>query len=528
MKRFLTVVLSLFVAISLSAVDMSDRLTVQFSPGRISWNPHYAYSTTEAQIFTALYEGLAVFHPATLKPVPGAAESWNISDDGRTITFRIRENARWSNGDDVTAGDFRNSWLTILAPETGAEFASLLDDIAGARDFRTGRGGQEDVGIEAVDDKTLVVHLTTASPQFISITCHYSFAPVHRDFLKMADWSAIRSVPVNGPFVIRARNQEEILMDVNPWYHDRDAVGVEGLRLLFNDDPTEVMARFNRFDIDWVVSGMDTSLLTVPEALNISPLFSTTYYYFSNTNGPWDDGRIRRAMSLLVPWEELRGNRFIPATSLVPPIPNYPEARADFPASEEERRDEAMALLMEAGYPGGKGLPDPVIRVSVEDDVSRAMADAWSEHLNLVARIETVEDFQAYYTSLKSGGWDLATLTWTGDYADPHTFLGMWHSHSSFNDSGFADSTFDNLLAESATLPYLERFTKLVEAEQILLESSQVLPVEHFPSVNLIDRRFVEGWFPNALDIHPFKDLRMKLGFNIPGVAMAVVQPPGM
>lgn len=528
MRRLLSGILLLVLTAHLPAADDFERLTVQFNPGRISWNPHYAYSTTEAQIFTALYEGLAVFHPATLKPVPGAAESWDLSDDGRTITFHIRENARWSNGDDLTAEDFRNSWLTILSPETGAEFASLLDDITGAREYRTGRGTRQDVGVEAVDGKTLVVRLNAASPQFISITCHYSFAPVHRDFLRMVDWSAIRSVPVNGPFMIRARNREEILMDANPWYHDRESVGVEGIRMLFLNDPSEVMARFNRFDIDWVVSGMDTSLLTIAEALNISPLFSTTYYYFSNTNGPWADGRIRRAMSLLVPWEALRINRFIPATSLVPPIPNYPEAGAGFPASEEERRSEAMTLLEEAGYPGGTGLPDPVIRVSVEDDVSRAMVQAWREHLNLNTRIETVENFQDYYSSLKLGGWDLATLTWTGDYADPHTFLGMWQSRSSFNDSGYSDSVFDNLLAESANLPYLERFARLMEAERILLESSQVLPVEHFPSVNLIDRRFVDGWFPNALDIHPFKDLRLKQGFDIPGVAMADLQRQGM
>ncbi len=519
MKKTLSVLTILMcVAGILSADSDSYRFTVQFNPGRISWNPHFAYTTTEAQIFTALYEGLAVFHPATLRPVPGAAESWEVSEDGMTITFQIRKDAKWSNGEDLTADDFRESWLAILAPEIEAEYASLLDDIEGAREYRTGVVSAEDVGITTDGQKKLIVRLKTPSPQFLSIVCHYSFAPVHRDFRQLSDWSAVRSVPVNGPFVIRARNSEEILMDSNPFYHDKDNVGVEGLRFLFLDDSDEVMSRFSRFEIDWVISGMDTSLLTIPEALNISPLFSTTYYYFSNQSEVWSDERVRRALALLLPWEEILGSRFIPALSLVPPIPNYPEAGAGFPI-REERLDEALTLLEEAGYPLGKGLPDPVLKVPMEDDFTLAMKQAWEEALGLTVIVEVVE-YPDYYTSIKTGGYDIATLTWTGDYADPYTFLGMWDSHSSFNESGFSNPEFDSLLKDSTTLAFQERFNTLRQAEDILLQSCQVMPIEHFPSVNIIDRRFVEGWYPNALDIHPFKDLKPKLGYDIPGVAM--------
>ena len=520
MKRLLSAVLAaLCLATALAAFEPDGRLTVQFSPSRISWNPHYAYTTTEAQIFTALYEGLATFHPATLRPQPGAAESWDVSDDGLRIAFTMREGASWSNGDRLTSGDFRDSWLVLLAPETGAEYASLLDDIVGAREYRTGGGRAEDVGIEAPDDRTLVVRLKRASPQFLSILCHYSFAPVHRDFRRTVDWSALRSVPVNGPYVIRARNPEEILLDRNPRYRGASEPAAEGIRLLFLDDPSTVMERFNRFEIDWVVSGMDTSQLAVPEALNIAPLFSTTYFYFSNEGEAWADPRVRRALALLLPWEAIRDGRFIPGTTLVPPIPNYPEADAGFPPPDE-RTGEAMALLDEAGYPGGRGLPNPVIRIPGDDPVSTAMKETWDATLGLNTELQVVP-FPGYYDSVKTGGYDLATLTWTGDYADPYTFLGMWESSSSFNDAGYRNPEFDALLSESANLPFLERFAKLRDAEGLLLESCQVLPIEHFPAVNIIDRRFVEGWYPNALDIHPFRDLVPKLGYPIPGVVMA-------
>ena len=517
MKRLLLIFSLTALLIPGLAAD-TYRFTVQFSPSRISWNPHYAYTTTEAQIFTAIYEGLVTFHPATLRPVPGAAESWEFSEDNSRITFTLRDNMTWSNGDRLTAQDFRDSWIAILSPEIGAEYASLLDDIVGAREYRTGAAGVDEVGIEAIDDTTLIVSLKQPSPQFLSILSHYSFAPVHRDFRKTQDWSAHRSVPVNGPYTIRARSSEEILLDKNPLYWDADSVAVDGLRLLFSSDSDEIMRGFNRFEIDWIISGMDTSQLAIPEALNIAPLFSTTYFYFSNASPVWSDPKVRRAMTLLVPWEEIRSNRLIPGTSLVPPIPNYPAADAGFPP-EENRLEEAMNLLEEAGYPLGEGLPDPVIRVPSEDVTATAMKTAWDEIFGMNVEIEVVE-FPDYYDSVKTGGYDIATLTWTGDYADPHTFLGMWDSGSSLNEAGFSNSDYDSLLHEAATLPFLQRFTKLREAEDLLLHSCQVIPIEHFPAVNIIDRRFVEGWFPNALDIHPFKNLVPRLGFDIPGVVM--------
>jgi len=506
-------------AAGLGAETSDYRFTVQFSPAKISWNPHYAYTTTEAQIFTAIYEGLVIFNPATLRPVPGAAESWEISEDKTRITFTLREGVSWSNGDRLTAQDFRESWLELLSPETEAGYASLLDDIIGAREYRTGKGPAENVGINAADNRTLIVQLKQPSPQFLSILCHYSFAPIYRDFRKVSDWSALRSVPVNGPYIIKARNPGEILLDRNPLYWDADSVEVEGLRLLFSDDSSRTMEAFNRFQIDWIISGMDTSKLAIPEALSIEPLFSTTYYYFSNDTAVWTEPEVRRALALLVPWEEIRSRRLIPGTSLVPPIPNYPMADAGFPPADK-RLGEAMKLLEDAGYPGGKGLPDPVIRVPSEDDVAEAMKSAWDDVLGMNTEIQIVE-FPDYYDSIKSGGYDIATLTWTGDYADPQTFLGMWNSGSSFNDADYSDPEYDRILNEAAKLPFLQRFAKLREAEERLLRSCEVMPVEHFPAVNIIDRRFVDGWYPNALDIHPFKNLHPGLGYDIPGVVMA-------
>jgi len=516
-RRLLIPVFFLLLVFETPAEEDVKQFTVLFAPYKIEWNPHYAFTAIEAQVFTAIYEGLVAFHPATLRPVPGAAESWEFSEDNSRITFKLRENILWSNGERLSASDFRDSWLTILSPESKAEYASLFDDIVGAKEFRSGLGLEKDVGIEAPDAATLVVSLKQPSPQFLSILCHYSFAPIHRDFMKLHDWSAIRSVPVNGPFIIRARSENEILFDKNPLYWDAESLSIDRLRIVFNNDADQIMEGFNRFEIDWVTSGIDGTQLAVPEALNITPQFSTTYFYFSNNSKVWTDSRVRRALTLLLPLDELREERMIPGVSLVPPIPNYPTAEANFPPSDK-RLEEAMKLLEEAGFPGGKGLPPTIIRVPPEDPVAAIMKDTWNKTIGLDVVIEEI-DFPNYYDSVRSGGYDLATLSWIGDYADPQTFLGMWDSQSSFNESGFSDPAYDALLSEAATLPHLERFERLREAESLLLTSCQVIPIEHYPAVNLIDLRFVNGWFPNVLDIHPFKNLSSRLGFDIPGVA---------
>ena len=494
------------------------RFRVNFAEPNLQWNPQYAYSTVEGQIYTALYEGLTIYHPATLEPMPGVAESWKVSEDRLEVTFKIRKDAKWSNGEKITSTDFRKSWEKLLSPETNSDFASMLDDIQGVQDYRTAQADSSALGIFSPEPETLVLKLRRPSPHLFSILCHYSFVPVHRDFRNIRNWDAIRSVPVNGPYTILARTENKILLNKNPLYWDRDSVAIDGIEISFSDDSVELVESFNRFQIDWIISGIsDSGQITTPESLNIGPLFSTSYYYFNNSN-VWSQAKIRRAIALIIPWEDLRKNAIIPGTTLVPPIPNYPRASQNFPP-EIERLEEARKLLDEAGYPLGAGLPPMRIRIVKEDESIKIIRKALKDTINLQTELQIV-DFLDYYDSLQDGNYDLAHVAWTGDYADPFSFLGMWATGSSFNNAGYSNPEYDSILEKASTLPFLERYSKLKKAEEILLHSAQVLPVEHYPSWNIIDRRFVMGWFENALDIHPFKDIRRSPGFEIPGLAM--------
>ncbi len=520
MKRYLLLVFLGFlfspVAHSLSA---PEELVVAFLPGQISLNPLNAFSATEAQVYTALYEGLVSYDPATLDPVPGSAASWEVSSDGRTYTFRIREEARFSNGDSVTAMDFRNSWLKFLHPDTKAEYSFLYDVIAGAKEYRTGKNPDPNsVQIRVLSEKRLQVVLEYPSSHFLKILCHHSFVPIHPSLLEEKDWNTLPRIPGNGPYQIVEIKPDTWILKKNPYYWEASKVSIETIRFLFVQDPLSVTRKFNDYEIHWVTGGMSIDKVLYRDTVIVNPMFATYYFFFSTRESPWKDARVRRALALLIPWEKVRTReiQFLPAKTLVPPLPRYPKPET----LETTNREEAFALLEEAGFPRGKGLPTVVFRIPEGDEnrtVAALFAAAWKEALDLDSRIHTYP-YPEYLTILKEGGYTLGTVSWIGDFADPLTFLQMWTAHSNLNDAGFADEEFDSLIEKSFQQSGQERYKTLSAAESILLKKAVVLPIGHSPAINLIDLQFVEGWYPNPLDIHPFKYLKFTPFKPLPGV----------
>ena len=270
------------------------------------------------------------------------------------------------------------------------------------------------------------------------------------------------------------------------------------------------MDQFRLYQVDWVVSGWDGASLD-PQRLEINPLFATSYYFFNNKQKPWDDWRVRKGLALLLPWDKIRSQEFLPTTRLIPAIPGYPDLKGFEKASVQEGLD----LLEEAGYPKGKGLPEIRIRVPYADSMAlNLIKRSLEELLETTVILDEISSFSEYYKSLRRDDYALGQITWIGDYADPMTFLQMWEENSSLNDAGFYNEEYDNLLDEAADGNRLE---KMAEAERILLDTAQILPMSHSPALNLIDLRFIEGWYHNVLDIHPFKYIKFRNNFEIPG-----------
>lgn len=520
MKRFsfflFVCVFPLHIAYSLPP---PEELVVAFLPGQISLNPLNAFTATEAQVYTALYEGLVSYDPATLDPVPGAASSWEVSPDGKTYTFRIREEAKFSNGDPVTAMDFRNSWLKFLHPDTKAEYSFLYDIIAGARDYRTGKNPDPNsVQIRVLSEKHLQVVLEHPATHFQKILCHHSFVPIHPSLLEQKDWNTLPEVPGNGPYQIVDQKPDTWILKKNPHYWDAANVSIGTIRFLFIQDPLSVTRRFNDYEIHWVTGGISIDQVLYKDTIIVNPMFATFYFFFYTHDAPWKDARVRRALALLASWEKIRTKdiQFLPAKTLVPPLPRYPK-----PATiETANREEAFAHLKEAGFPEGKGLPNVVFKIPEGEEnrvVASLFAAAWKEALGLESEIQTYP-YPEYLTILKEGGFTLATVSWIGDFADPLTFLQMWTSHSNLNDARYENPEFDALIEKSFQQAGEERYKTQSEAESILLKEAVVLPISHSPAINLIDLQFLEGWYPNPLDIHPFKYLKFAPFKPLPGV----------
>ena len=485
----------------------------------VNFDPLHAYTALESQVYTAIYEGLVIYNPLTLNPLPGAASHWDKSPDGKTYRFYIREEALFSNGDRVRARDFRDSWLRILDPDADAEYSTFFDIIKGAREYRMGREDDPDnVGIRVVSDSILDIELETPAAHFLKLLSHMSFVPIHSHYVEDEGWDKRSSIVGNGPFYVFEKNEREIVFLKNNLYWDKKRVQIDRLVMRFYNTPGEISIGFNRGLVHWATN-WDSSALQDTSKIVFNPLFATNFFFFKCLNPPWNDYRVRRAMALLVPWEEIRTDQIFYATdTLVPKVPNYPEVEG----IAKQDKKEALQLLDEAGYPNGTGLPPIKIRISPggeSEAMAKVMVTAWEEALGVEVVIDAV-DFRNYFDSMKKQDYTIGRMTWIGDFADPLTFLQMWTSDSNLNDAAFVDSEYDGLVQEAIPIEGKNRYEKLAEAEALLLRKAVVLPISNQPTLNLVDLAYIKGWYPNALDLHPFKYLHFKEARLFPNLVM--------
>jgi peptide/nickel transport system substrate-binding protein/oligopeptide transport system substrate-binding protein len=503
-----------------------DVLTVAFSQHDIELDFRNSYLADEAQIYTALYEGLFSYHPLTLAPVPAVAERWELSEDKKQWTFTIRQRAFFSNGDPVTAEDFRAAWISLIDPKRDSPYSSLFDIIEGARDYRNGiLRDTGKIGIKTNGPRTLVVTLNSPASFFPAMLCHHSFNPIHPSMLKKTSWlpdnnSKNWEPPVsNGAFKILSMDDDCIKMAKNDRYWDSGRVELKHLIIKFTETGDEASYLWNSGEARWISGNVNVEILTDRSGIQFNPMFATHYYYIRSALKPWNDYRVRRAMALVLPWDEIRSVQSLPAKSLIFPISGYPEVEG----ITKPDYDEAKKLMSEAGYPEGKGTPELVIRITPSNEAARVaglMAVAWKEILLLNVRVEVIP-YNQYFFSMKEEGYVVGSSTWIGDFADPYTFLQMWRRDSNLNDARYDDADYEDLIDKSMLEDGEKRFVILAEAEKMLLNRAVVLPINYAPALNIIDTGELEGWYPNVMDIHPFKYMFFKAYRPLPGVALA-------
>jgi len=479
---------------------------------------------------TALLEGLIRPNPETLAPEPAVAESWDIDADGTVYTFQLREDARWSNGDPVTAGDFVFSYRRMLSPRLGAQYASLLYPLKNAAAYNRGEIHDfSQVGVTALDDRTLKITLEEPIPYFLSLLTHYTWFPVHPETIRKfgpidqraSRWTRPENYVGNGPFTLEEWNVHELIdVERNPQYWDASNVWLRGIRFLPIDNLNTEERAFRAGQVHVTNSVPLQKVATYqqqnPDVLFTAPYLGVYYYAVNTKRPPLDDPRIRRALGLAIDREAITENILragqIPAHHFTPPDTAGYTAKARLPEGYDANTAAARRLLAEAGFPNGQGIPEIELLYNTSEShktIAESIQRMWKEQLGIDAALVN-QDWKVYLQSRRRGEFDVVRAAWIGDYVDPSTFLDLLASWSGNNITGWASNEYDRLLAAAAAeSDPAKRFALFQQAEAILIEELPVIPIYFYVSAYLLDPS-VKGWYPNILDQHPYTAIRLQ------------------
>tara|TARA_R110001599_G_scaffold287816_10_gene490590 strand:- start:610 stop:2265 length:1656 start_codon:yes stop_codon:yes gene_type:complete len=490
-------------------------------------DPHVVTGVPESKIIDALFEGLTRKNPWTLEPEPGAAASWEFSEDRRVITFHMQPEGRWSNGDPVTAHDFVWSWRRALDPAMGNLYAYMLYPVENAEAYATGKIDDPAlVGVRALDDMTLEVTLNAPTPYFLQLMDHYSSYAVHREtierFGKATDrftrWTRVGNIVTNGPFQLQNwQLNRRIVVERNPHYWDNDAVRLNGIVFY----PTEnIVSEERMFRVHQLHYTNDVPLNKIPAYRKMAdtpfveaPYLGTYFYLLNTERPPLDDVRVRKALSLAVDRDALTRNVLYgsnnPAYAITPPgtLGYQPPQLFTFDPEEARR------LLAEAGYPGGDGWPGLELIYNTSEShrkIAVALQQMWKDALNITVTLSN-QEWKVYLDSVSQMNFQVARRGWIGDYVDPNNFLDLYITDGGNNNTGFSDPVYDELILQRAPRAATQeaRFALFHEAETRLMEQMPILPIYTYASKHLVHPS-VKGLPPNLMDFVNVKYIHLE------------------
>ena len=480
-------------------------------------DPAKTSTVPESDILLDMFEGL-VAYDAKANLVPGAAASWTVSADGTVYTFRLRPDGKWSNGDIVKSGDFVFALRRMLDPATGSGYANVLYSLKNAEKINKGALKPEDLGVRAVDDATLEISLEAATPYFLGLLAHQSTMPVNQAAVEKfgKDFVKPENMVSNGAFKLKDFTPNDKLTLVkNPFFHDAANVRIDTEIFYPLEDRGAALRRFQAGEIlsynDVPTDQIKFIRANLGDQFKVSPYLGTYYFVFNMRKKPFDDARIRHALSMVVDREflaeQIWGGTMLPGYSFVPPgIGNYgtPASLPYKDMSPIEREEKAIALMQEAGYGPGKPLKIDIHFNTSENhkNTSVALADMWKP-LGVEVTL-TNTDIKTHYGLLRDkGDFDVARAGWIGDYSDPQNFLFLGQSdNKGLNYATYANAKFDSAMQKAATtIDILERAKFLFEADKIFNRDEPYLTLLTYGSKNLVSKR-ISGWEANTLDRH--------------------------
>lgn len=458
---------------------------------------------------------------------PGQAESWEkvVNDDGTvTYTMKLRDGIKWSDGKEVTAGDFEYSWKRLANPETAADYCYMIDMVQNYAGIANSESDPDTLGIKAIDDKTLEIVLSYDCPYFEEIMAFPATFPVRQDLVEGNDeWTYdVATYVSNGPYKMKEWSHNAyILAEKNENYYDFANLGPDTIRFTLLDDANAILAAYKSGELDFIeeLPPDEMANYLASGELTVADYIGTYYVCFNTEDEVFSNPLIRKAFSLAIDRNYIVENVSqageVPATGYVPAGVNdaagpgsddfrtvggeyYSVAEEDY----EKNCEEARALLAEAGYPNGEGFPTVEYMYNTNDKhkaIGEALQNMWQEQLGVTVNLSN-QDWNVFLESRKQGDYQIARNGWIADYNDPCSFLDMWYTDGGNNDAQYSNKDYDAKIdAAKATAVQEERMKAFHEAEDILIEQDNVLAPVYFYTQPYMIKDDIQGMYYTPL-----------------------------
>lgn len=499
-----TMAVSAFAATVPAGVQLAEKQELVRNNGAevSSLDPHKIEGVPESNVSRDLLEGL-VISDVNGKTSPGVAESWD-NKDFKVWTFHLRKDAKWSNGEPVTAQDFVYSWQRLADPKTASPYASYLQygHLLNIDDIIAGKKSPDTLGVKAIDDHTFEVTLSEAVPYFYKLPVYVAMSPVNKAAIEKfgEKWTQPQNWVGNGAYKLKDWVvNEKIVLERNPQYWDNAHTVINQVTYLPIASEVTDVNRYRSGEIDMTYNQLPIELFQklkkeIPNEVKVDPYLCTYYYEINNQKPPFNDVRVRTALRLGLSQDiltnKVKNQGDIPAYGFVPPYIDGFKAQTPewFTWSQEKRNAEAKKLLAEAGYTANKPLTFNLLYNS--SDLHKKMAIAassiWKQNIGVDVKLEN-QEWKTFLNSRQQGTHDLARGGWCADYNEPSTFLNSMLSDSSNNKAHYKSKEFDALVAKSLQVKTdEERAAIYQQAEALLNKDAVIVPVYYYANTRLV------------------------------------------
>ncbi|MFC1586577.1 peptide ABC transporter substrate-binding protein, partial [Fibrobacterota bacterium] len=482
-----------------------------------SIDPHKCTGHPGIRIIGALFEGLVSRSQNQVGVEPGLAKSWNISDDGRTYVFHLRE-SRWSDGKILTAYDFERSWKRFLDPATGAEYSSLLNIIHNGAQVINGIFPADSLDVSAENDSTFRVRLENPTGYFLQLCAFEPLFPVPTHIIETyrGKWTSPQHIISNGPFLLTQWTPHKIMvLNKNPQYWDKDSINLETVAINPIDVQETAYKMFINGELDWIFS---IPLSKITAAKKRPEYFSFTqygvYYYSLNVTRPeLNNPFLRKALAYAIDREKIvrlvtRGGEK-PATGFVPILASVPYEGVKLNLHNPEL---ARTFLKKARY--GSKIPVPKLELLYNTSeghkkIAEVVGQMWKETLGIEVELSNME-WKIFLQKTKNLQHMVARTSWIADYPDPYSFLELAVSTNGNNRTGYSNPVYDKCLENSQSIQEKDpRYAQLLKCEKILLDDMPVIPIYYYAN-NEMRNPGIKGAVPNPMGMYSWKKIYLE------------------